>query len=204
MDQVFSGLNWETCLFYLDDITVFSKKWEEYPHRLEDVFEHLWQAHLKLSTTECTLAAPQVCYLGYQVTRDGVLPDSSVLKVIWEILSPQNAKEFRSFLEQTSYYRRYAKNFADIALPLNGLTKKDAVYYWTPECQEAFTFLKHHLTTSLIIVFPDFSIPSCLYTDVSILGLGVVLTRVKGSKERIICCASCTLNQAEKNYPATK
>ena len=34
MDRVLSGLHWETCLFYLDDIIVFSSTWEEHLARL--------------------------------------------------------------------------------------------------------------------------------------------------------------------------
>ena len=43
-----------------------------------------------------------------------------------------------------------------------------------------------------------------LYTDASTAGLGAILAQVRDGKERIICCASRTLNQAEKSYPATK
>ena len=39
MDRVLAGLHWETCLFYLDDIIVFSSTWEEHLARLRQVFE---------------------------------------------------------------------------------------------------------------------------------------------------------------------
>ena len=39
MDRVLPGLHWETCLFYLDDIIVFSSTWEEHLARLRQVFE---------------------------------------------------------------------------------------------------------------------------------------------------------------------
>ena len=48
MDRVLSGLHWETCLFYLDDIIVFSSTWEEHLARLRQVFERLRHATLKL------------------------------------------------------------------------------------------------------------------------------------------------------------
>ena len=37
MDRVLAGLHWETCLFYLDDIIVFSSTWEEHLTRLRQV-----------------------------------------------------------------------------------------------------------------------------------------------------------------------
>ena len=55
MDRVLAGLHWETCLFYLDDIIVFSSTWEEHLARLREVFERLRHAKLKLGATKCTL-----------------------------------------------------------------------------------------------------------------------------------------------------
>ena len=114
------------------------------------------------------------------------------------------ATEGSSFLGLARYYRHYVKNFAAIARPLHALTKKDAVFHWSPECQDAFDCLKTLLTTSPITAFPDFSLLFRLYTDASTAGLGAILAQVRKGKERIICCASHSLNQAEKAYPATK
>ena len=102
------------------------------------------------------------------------------------------------------YYRHYIKNFAAIAGPFHALTRKDAVFHWSTDCQDAFDCLKTFLTINPITAFPDFSLPFRLYTDASTAGLGAILAQVREGKERIICCASRSLNQAEKAYPATK
>ena len=41
MDNVLSELSWEVCLYYLDDIIVFSKNWDEHIQRLSMVFQRL-------------------------------------------------------------------------------------------------------------------------------------------------------------------
>ena len=204
MDRVLSGLHWETCLFYLDDIIVFSSTWEEHLARLRQVFERLRHADLKLGAEKCTFAAKEVSYLGHRVTEEGLLPDSALLAAIREIPPPKTATEVRSFLGLAGYYWRYVKNFATIVGPSHSLTRKDAVFHWSADCQTAFDRLKTLLTTSPITVFPDFSQAFRLYTDASTAGLGVILAQVCDGKERIICCASRSLNQAEKAYPATK
>ena len=96
------------------------------------------------------------------------------------------------------------KNFAAITGPLHALTRKDTVFHWSADCQTAFDRLKTLLITSPITAFPDFSQAFRLYTDASTSGLGAILAQVHDGKERIICCASRSLNQAEKAYPATK
>ena len=204
MDRVLSGLHWETCLFYLDDIISFAATWEEHLDRLRQVFERLRHAKLKLGAEKCTFAAKEVSYLGHRVTEEGLLPDPSLLTVIREIQPPKNATEVRSFLGLAGYYRRYVKNFAAIAGPLHALTRKDVVFHWSSECQDAFDRLKTFLTTSPITAFPDFSLPFRLYTDGSTASLGAILAQVREGKERIICCASRSLNQAKKLYPVTK
>ena len=125
------------------------------------------------------------------------MPDSSLLAAIREITPPKTATQVRSFLGLAGYYWRYVKGFAAIAVPLHALTRKDAVFHWSAEWQAAFDQLKHSLTTSPITAFPYFS-------QASTAGLGAILAQVRDGKERIICCASRALNQAEKDYPAAK
>ena len=204
MDRVLAGLHWETCLFYLDDIIVFSSTWEERLARLREVFERLRHAILKLGAEKCTFAAKEVNYLGHRVTEEGPLPDSSLLAAIREIPPLKTPTEVCSFLSLAGYYRRYVKGFAAIAAPLHALTRKDAVFHWSEDCQAAFDQLKTLLTTSPIMAFPDFSQAFRLYTDASTADLGAILAQVRDGKERIICCTSRALNQVEKSYPATK
>ena len=177
MDRVLAGLHWETCLFYLDDIIVFSSTWEEHLARLRQVFERLRHAKLKLGANKCTFAAKEVSYLGHWVTEEGLLPDSSLLAAIREILPPKTATEVRSFLGLDGYYQRYVKGFAAIAGLLHALTRKDAVFHWSAKCQADFDRLKHLLTTSPITAFPDFSQAFRLYTDASTAGLGPILLK---------------------------
>ena len=157
MDRILSGLHWETCLFYFNDIIVFSSTWEEHLARLRQVFERLRHAQLKLGAEKCTFTAKEVSYLGHRVTEDGLLPDPALLAAIREIPPPKTATEVRSFLGLAGYYRRCVKNFAAIAGPLHALTRKDAVFHWSADCQDAFDHLKTLLTTSPITAFLDFS-----------------------------------------------
>ena len=204
MDQVLTGLSWKICLYYLDDIIVFSSTWEEHLRRLEEVFIRLREAHLKLSATKCTLARTEVIFLGHLVSSDGLRPDPRLLESIREIPVPSTITQVRSFLGLVGYYRRFVKGFSDIASPLNRLLEKTSSFTWTPACQTAYETLKSLLLQEPIVAYPDFSLPFRLYTDASNIGLGAILAQIQDGRERIICCASRTLNTAEKNYSATK
>ena len=204
MDRVLAGLHWETCLFYLNDIIVFSSTWEEHLARLREVFERLRHAKLKLVAAKCTFAAKEVSYLGHRVTEERLLPDPSLLAAIRDIPPPENSHGSALLPWSSRLLPPVRQGFAAIAAPLHALTRKDALFHWSEDCQTAFDQLKARLTTSPITAFPDFSQEFRLYTDASTAGLGAILAQVREGKERIICCASRALNKAEKSYPATK
>ena len=62
-----------------------------------------------------------------------------------------------SFLGLANYYRRFIKNFAAVASPLNKLTHKNGwnEYYWNKSCDKAFHILKSCLTSAPILAYPD-------------------------------------------------
>ena len=80
IDNVLSGLSWEVCLYYLNDIILFSKDCEEHLHRLWMVFLRLREANLRLGHKKCTLARTSVTFLGYLVSEEGLQPRSSITR----------------------------------------------------------------------------------------------------------------------------
>ena len=98
----------------------------------------------------------------------------------------------------------HVKGFSEIAAPLNRLLEKGKEIVWNEDCEEAFQTLKGKLLTEPVVAYPDFDLSFELYKDASNIGLGAVLAQVQGGKERIVCCASRSLNKSERNYAATK
>ena len=204
MDKTLAGLAWNICLYYLDDIIIFSKTCEEHLERLETVLQRLKEANLRLGPVKCNLAKKEVCFLGYKVTPEGLQPDPRLMDAIRNIPPPTCVAEVRSFLGLVGYYRQFIARFSDKAAPLNRPLHKDEPWEWDSLCQRGFDELKKEILVGPVSAFPDFSRPFGLYTDASNVGIGAILSQKQEGKERIICCASCTLNQAETNYSTTK
>ena len=204
MELVLSGLQWQTCLVYLDDILVFGRTWEEHLARLEEVFEHLRGAQLKLKPSKCQLGRVEVDFLGFVVSAEGLRPNPEKVRAVQEMPVPRTQKEVRSFLGMAGYYRRFIKDFSGIAAPLSALTSKRAPFGWSGECQLAFDTLKEALVKAAVLTFPDFSRPFRLYTDASGAGMGAVLTQVVDGRERPICYASKAFSGPEKDYETTR
>lgn len=135
--------------------------------------------------------------MGQLVSSQGICLNPDKLQAIHDIPPPTIVQELHSFLGLASYYRQFVKGFADIATPLLHLLK-GVTWSWLFECDQAFQELKDHLTQLIIISYPEFSLPFCLYTDGSNEGLGATLSQRQDGKERMLTCANCTLSTLEK------
>ena len=72
VEKVFRGLQWKTVLAYLDDIVVFGRTLEETIQRLQEVFDRLKMAGLKLKPSKCKFFQPEVTYLGHIISEGGI------------------------------------------------------------------------------------------------------------------------------------
>lgn len=104
-----------------------------------------------------------------------------------------------------SYFRRFVRNFATTAAPLNRLLQSGTAYVWSDKCQEAFEALKKALTSDPVLCHFDETKPTILHTDASGHGIGgVLLQRDAQQRERVVAYASRSLTPAEKNYSITE
>ena len=160
---------------------------------------------LKVKRDKCQFSQESVKFLGHIVSARRTEPDPSKVEAVRNFAIPSFLTDVRAFIGIASYYRRFIKNFADIAAPLHNLAKcGKQEFSWTPSADRAFKELKSHLCSAPILSLPDFSLPFTVYTDSSDIGLGAVLTQQRGEHEHVIAYASRTLTAAEINYSTTE
>lgn len=200
---ILSGLQWQTCLIYLDDIIVFGSTFDEHLKRVKEVLDCIHQAGLKLKPKKCQFFQQEVTFLGHVVNKDGVKPNPENISKILEWPIPKNVTEIRQMLGMASYYRKFVKDFSAIARPLIHLTKKDVPFKWTEDCNIAFMKIKECLTGPDIMAFPMPNEEFILDTDASNYSIGAVLSQIQNGQERVISYASRTMNKAETNYCVT-
>ena len=105
-------LNLIYCLIYLDDLIVFSRTAKEHLHQLCVIFDWLREYNLKLKPSKCNLFKEEINFLAHQVSRQGVQPSDTNLRVIAECAPPQTYTEIRAFLGLIGHYRWFIKGFA--------------------------------------------------------------------------------------------
>ncbi|MBW0539212.1 hypothetical protein O181_078927 [Austropuccinia psidii MF-1] len=121
---------------------------------------------------------------------------------------PQNKKEIQSFLGFVGYYRKHIKDFESIARPLYKLCDKYTVFEMTVDRVKAFESLRQALTTSPLLLIPDFKLPFELSIDASGDGLGAALHQVQIINETPvegpICFISRQIKPTEARYGASQ
>jgi len=205
MDCVLAGLQWSSCLVYIDDVIIIGRSFEEHLHHLQQVLDRLKLAGLKIQPSKCHFLQHKVNFLGHVVSNEGVLPDLSKTSKVKEWPTPTSVQEVQRFLGLANYYRRFVRNFASIAKPLHQATEKGKHFKWTDECEQAFLQLKGCLTSAPVLAMPDWTKPFILDTDASDTGIGAVLSQCQSDgSEHVIAYASRLLTKPERNYCVTR
>ena len=130
MDVVLAGLQWGSCLCYMDDIIVYGKTFDEHLNHLEEVLVALKSAKLRVKMNNCRFGETEVKILGHIVSSEGIRTDPEKTKAIAEFPEPKNVKAIQSFIRLCGFYRKVVKNFSEKARPLTELTKKNAKWNW--------------------------------------------------------------------------
>ena len=210
MDVIMSGMQFQNVLIYLDDIILFTSSFDLHLKVLENVLVRLKKAGLKLKPKKCCFFQLEVHFLGHVVNAEGVSPDPQKVEKVKKWPRPGSVSEIKAFLGLASYYRRFIKDFAHIAAPMNKLMSKETVFKWSQECENAFTTLKQCLTSPPVMGFPQKN--GGIYvldTDASAFAVGGILSQEQQQPdgsivERVIAYASNSLNRAQRNYCTTR
>jgi hypothetical protein len=144
---------------------------------LQQVFTILEHHKLYLKKSKCSFAQQSLEYLGHIISGKGVATDSTKTQTIATWPTPKDAKELRSFLGLSGYYRKFIRNYGAISRPLTDLLKKHTVFHWNPDLQLSFDTLKQALVSAPVLALPDFSKGFTIETDASSTGIGAVLSQ---------------------------
>ena len=203
MNIVLAGCLGKFAYIYIDDIVIYSKTAEEHLIHLERILQSLREANLRIKFSKCQIFKTSIEYLGFLVSKDGLMVNPKKLKSVAEFPTPKDMKGVQAFLGLVGYFRIFIKDFAKVARPLYDLLKKSITFKWTKTQENAFQILKNALMKAPVLAFPDFSKEFILTTDASHYALGAVLTQETDEGEKLISCASRSLKGAEMNYSNT-
>jgi len=72
----------------------------------------------------------KIGFLGVVIGLNGIEMEKEKVNRVLSWPEPKNIKDVRKFLGLANYYRRFIKDFAQVARLINMLTRKDMKWAW--------------------------------------------------------------------------
>lgn len=203
MHRIFGDLDF--VITFIDDICIASASEEEHNDHVRIVFERLRENGLVINLSKCRFAQPQVEFLGYLVSSDGILPLPDRVDTIRRFELPSTVKQLRRFLALVNGYKRFIPQASDQQAALRamipGNKKNDnRKLVWTDAGKESFELCKAALSDAVLLHYPDSSKPMALMVDASSTAAGAVLQQFSNGGWKPLGFYSSKFSPAQQKY----
>ena len=123
MNESFNGLKYVRA--YIDVLLIISTgNFEDNLNKLKILLKKLKAAAFKTNADKSFFARDILEYLGFKITRQGIMPLPDKIQAIEHIAVSTNKKQLRRFIGVINYYRDMWNNRSDILNPLTKITSK--------------------------------------------------------------------------------
>ena len=204
MMAIFSDMVEKTIEIFIDDFSVLGNSFDNCLENLRSVLIRCEETNLVLNWEKCHFMVQEGIVLGHRISARGIEVDRAKIEAIEKLPPPSLVKGIRSFLGHAGFYRRFIKDFSQIAKPLSNLFVHGIPFEFDSQCLHAFSVLKDKLISAPIAVAPDWSFPFELMCDASYFAIRAVLGQKREKIFQVIYYASRTLNDAQLNYATTE
>ena len=110
---------------FVDNVLVETETEEGHDKIVEEVLKRLEENDLYVKLEKCMWKVRRVGFLGVVIGPNGIEKEKEKVDRVLSWPTPKNVKDARKFLDLADYYRRFIKDFAKVARPMNMLTRKD-------------------------------------------------------------------------------
>ena len=140
---------------FVDDVLVDTDSEEGHDEIVAEVLKRLKENDLYVKPEKYLWKVNKVNFLEVVMGQEKIEMEEKKMEGVLNWPVPKMVRDIRKFLGLANYYRRFIKNFAVLAKPLNMLTRKDEKWRWEEAQQKAFEQLKGIFTTRPLLVVPN-------------------------------------------------
>jgi len=208
LDIILSGLKWQICLVYSDDVMIFSGNAKQHFKDVDTVLHRLREAGVTLNLVKCTWFSDEVEYHGHVVRPRQLHVHKKNVDALEHAKFPTTKTQLESFFGLCNVYRRFVKDSAKRAKPLNALTRAEIPPDVPPlkdVAVAAFEDLRHTLLCPPVLAWPKANRKLVVDVDACFDKVGCTLLQEEpGELLHPVGYWSRGLTAAEKNYSTTK
>jgi len=186
---------------FVDNVLVRTETKKGHDEIVEKILRRLEENDLYIKPEKCVWKARKIGFLGVVIGPNGIEMEAEKVDGVLSWPQPKNVKDVRKFLGLANYYRRFIKDFTQVARPMNVLMRKDEKWWWEEMQQKAFDKLKRIFTSKPVLVVPDLDKEFRVEANASNYATGGVLSmKCSDEKWRPIAFISKSLSDTEWNY----
>jgi hypothetical protein len=142
MDHAFKDFLFKFIVFYLDDITVYSKKRSDHISHFPALFDKCRKLGISLNPKKSFMGMFEAKLLGHIVSKEGVQIDPERVSGIQEVPFPSTIKGIQSFLERVNFVHIFTPNPSEIVKTITDMLWKGHDMVWREEGKQAFESIK--------------------------------------------------------------
>ena len=186
---------------FVNDVLVGTKTKEGYDKIVKEILRRLEKNNLYIKLEKCVWKVRKIRFLGIVIEPNGIEMEEKKINEVLSWPEPKNVKDVRKFLGLANYYRRFIKDFAQVARPINVLTRRDVKWQQRQKQQKVFDKLKRVFTTKPVLAAPDLDKEFRVEVNASNYITGGVLS-IKCSDElwKPVAFILKSLSDTERNY----
>ena len=186
---------------FVDDVLVGTETEEGHDKIIEEVLKKLEENNLYIKPEKCVWKVWKIRFLGVVIEPNRIEMEKKKVDGVLSWPEPRNVKDVRKFLGLANYYRRFIKDFTQVARPMNMLMRKDIKWKWRREQQKTFNELKRIFTTRLVLAAPDLDKEFRVEADaLNYTTREVLLIKCSNEIWRPVAFIFKSLSDTEKNY----
>jgi len=115
---------------FVDDVLVGTETEKGHNEIVEEILRRLEENNLYVKLEKCVWKVRKIRFLGVVIGPDRIEMEAEKVDGVLSWPQPKNVKDVRKFLGLANYYRRFIKDFTQVARPMNVLTQKDKKWQW--------------------------------------------------------------------------
>jgi len=92
---------------------------------VKEILRRLKENDLYIKPEKCVWKVRKIEFLGVVIGPNGIEMEVEKVDGVLSWPQPKNVKDVRKFLGFANYYKRFIKDFTQVARPINVLTRKD-------------------------------------------------------------------------------
>ena len=165
-----------------DNILVWGRTDEEHEENLEKCLQRLAARGITVRYSKSNFGVKEVGWFGWVFSEDGMSADPEKIQAILEAGPPQSTDDVKSFLQACQFNARFMIEsehaYAQLTEPLRKLTRKNARFQWTEDCEQAYQQIMHAMTSHTALRPFDPSLKTTLVTDAGPAGIAASIFQV--------------------------